>query len=114
MNGLGDRRWDKFFFTPAKNAGKSFPVHLIRGVIVTIIIYVMSAKKRRMKMFDEKKVLNETAMKCAHEIEMLEKEVGRVLTQFESLAFQAGYMLGHAEGQRFAIRVFSGTVSPSK
>ena len=65
-------------------------------------------------MFNEREVLNETSCKCAHEIEMLEKEVGRVLTQFESLAFQAGYMLGHAEGQRFAIRVFSGTVASAK
>lgn len=54
-----------------------------------------------MNEFDKEKVLSEIEGRIKANIEKTEHNLGRVLTDGEAMAYKAGYMRGHAEGQEF-------------
>ena len=60
---------------------------------------------------DGKKFMEEINAICAGEVERVEARLRRELTTTEKLAFECGFTIGHARGQDFARRMFTGELN---
>lgn len=58
-------------------------------------------------------LIHEVTARCAREMERTEKMIGREMSGAEKMAFEAGYLHGHATGQEFALKHIGGAFNES-